>query len=153
MTDTWELTEREIEALQFVENGESIIDAATMFGVDEPRLREIVAESLGYATWAEMAAARAQDDVPGAQTAKALRDTLISPNELDSNLEAANVVDGLFAIARSLGRLAAAADRHADAATRIADALATWPHNPPPEPQRRWRVSEAEWQRTMRGAS
>ena len=32
----------------------------------------------------------------------ALRDTLISPNETDSNFEAANVVDGLFAISRSI---------------------------------------------------
>jgi hypothetical protein len=31
--------------------------------------------------------------------ADALRDALISPNECDSNLEPANVVDGLFAIA------------------------------------------------------
>ena len=40
------------------------------------------------------------DSVPAA-----LRDTLISPNESDSNFEAANVVDGLFAIARSINRL------------------------------------------------
>jgi hypothetical protein len=38
--------------------------------------------------------------------AKALLETLISPNEADSNLEPANVVDGLFAIARSLNRIA-----------------------------------------------
>jgi hypothetical protein len=38
---------------------------------------------------------------------------LISPNETDSNGEPANVVDGLFAIARAIDRLA-------DAATRIA---------------------------------
>ena len=38
--------------------------------------------------------------------AKALHDTLISPNECDSNFEAANVVDGLFAIARALHRIA-----------------------------------------------
>lgn len=35
-------------------------------------------------------------------TAAALRDTFISPNEADSNLEPANVVDGLFAIARAI---------------------------------------------------
>jgi hypothetical protein len=40
--------------------------------------------------------------------AKALCDTLISPNECDSNFEAANVVDGLFAIARALNRVAKA---------------------------------------------
>jgi hypothetical protein len=34
--------------------------------------------------------------------AEALRETLISPSECDSNLEPANVVDGLFAIARAL---------------------------------------------------
>jgi hypothetical protein len=34
--------------------------------------------------------------------AEALRETLISPNECDSNLEPANVVDSLFAIARAL---------------------------------------------------
>ena len=38
----------------------------------------------------------------------ALRGTLISPNESDSNLEAANVVDGLFAIARAISELASA---------------------------------------------
>lgn len=42
---------------------------------------------------------------------KALYDTLISPNESDSNLEAANVVDGLFAIARAIRRLAEAAEK------------------------------------------
>jgi hypothetical protein len=34
--------------------------------------------------------------------AAALHATLISPNEHDSNSEAANVVDGLFAIARAI---------------------------------------------------
>jgi hypothetical protein len=38
--------------------------------------------------------------------ADAIRETLISPNESDSNLERANVVDGLFAIARAISRLA-----------------------------------------------
>ena len=50
------------------------------------------------------------------QTA-AIRDSCISPNETDSNLEPANVVDGLFSIARAIDRLAAAIDngstRHA----------------------------------------
>jgi hypothetical protein len=40
--------------------------------------------------------------------ASALIETLISPNESDSNLEAANVVDGLFAIARALNKVALA---------------------------------------------
>jgi hypothetical protein len=35
-----------------------------------------------------------------------LRSCLISENESDSNLEPANVVDGLFAIARALNRIA-----------------------------------------------
>lgn len=48
----------------------------------------------------------AKDDV-----ADAVRDTLSSPNELDSNGEAANAVDGLFAIARAINRLAEAAER------------------------------------------
>lgn len=38
--------------------------------------------------------------------AEALKNCLISPNESDSNFEPANVVDGLFAIARSLQRIA-----------------------------------------------
>ena len=41
-----------------------------------------------------------------AQTAAALRDVFESPNEADRNLEPANVVDGLFAIARAIHRLA-----------------------------------------------
>ena len=40
--------------------------------------------------------------------AKAIHDNFTSPNECDSNLEAANVVDGLFAIARAIRRLAEA---------------------------------------------
>jgi hypothetical protein len=39
---------------------------------------------------------------------EALRETLISPNECDSNLEPANLVDGLFAIARALMAVAKA---------------------------------------------
>ena len=41
-------------------------------------------------------------------TGNAIRDTLMSPNESDANFEPANVVDGLFAIARAIDRLAAA---------------------------------------------
>ena len=43
-------------------------------------------------------------------TAEVLLRTLESPNEADSNGEAANVVDGLFAIARAIERLAAAVE-------------------------------------------
>ena len=43
-----------------------------------------------------------------ADTARALGAALISPNEHDSNGEVANVVDGLFAIARAISELAAA---------------------------------------------
>jgi hypothetical protein len=39
-------------------------------------------------------------------TARAMYDVLSSPNETDSNFETANVVDGLFAIARSMDRVA-----------------------------------------------
>lgn len=38
--------------------------------------------------------------------ARAIWATLESANECDSNLEPANVVDGLFAIARSISKLA-----------------------------------------------
>jgi len=47
------------------------------------------------------------------QIAQAIRDVLVSPNESDSNLEAANVVDGLFAIARALHDIAAEIEKHA----------------------------------------
>jgi hypothetical protein len=39
---------------------------------------------------------------------KAMTDVFVSPNESDSNGEEANVVDGLFAIARALNRVAKA---------------------------------------------
>jgi len=39
--------------------------------------------------------------------------TLTSPNECDSNGEVANVVDGLFAIARGLHRIADCLEREA----------------------------------------
>lgn len=42
--------------------------------------------------------------------AEAITDTLISPNENDRKKEPANVVDGLFAIARAIDRLAAAVE-------------------------------------------
>ncbi|MDP9364208.1 MAG: hypothetical protein M3Q10_08280 [Chloroflexota bacterium] len=40
------------------------------------------------------------------QVAEALVNTLVSPNESDRNMEAANVVDGLFAVARAIDHLA-----------------------------------------------
>jgi hypothetical protein len=38
--------------------------------------------------------------------ANVIAEVFISPNELDRNLEAANIVDGLFAISRSINYLA-----------------------------------------------
>jgi hypothetical protein len=45
------------------------------------------------------------------ELADAIDRNLTSPNEADQNLEAANVVDGLFAIARSLYDVARAIDK------------------------------------------
>ena len=42
------------------------------------------------------------------QVAQAINDNFTSPNERDSNGEPANVVDGLFAIARAVARVASA---------------------------------------------
>jgi len=39
------------------------------------------------------------------RTAAAIRDALVSPNEADSNGEPANVVDGLYRVARSLSSI------------------------------------------------
>ena len=47
--------------------------------------------------------------------ASAIRACLISPNEHDANLEPANIVDGLFAIARAISRLAVAVERRTKA--------------------------------------
>jgi hypothetical protein len=46
--------------------------------------------------------------------ADAIMHTLRSASEVDSSGDAANLVDGLFAIARSIDRLAEAVDRLAD---------------------------------------
>jgi hypothetical protein len=46
----------------------------------------------------------------GNEIAEALSNTLISPNEADSNFEPANVVDGLYAIARGLHHVARAVE-------------------------------------------
>jgi predicted RNA-binding protein associated with RNAse of E/G family len=53
--------------------------------------------------------------------ANAISAALISPNEYDTNYEAANVVDGLFALARALNRVAAQLKRFdkADEPTRM----------------------------------
>jgi hypothetical protein len=40
--------------------------------------------------------------------AQALQAVLVSPNEMDNNMEQANVVDGLFAIARAIDHVARA---------------------------------------------
>jgi hypothetical protein len=40
--------------------------------------------------------------------ADALRGVFVSPNEADRNMEPANVVDGLFAVARAIHELARA---------------------------------------------
>jgi hypothetical protein len=42
------------------------------------------------------------------KVARAIKASLISPNEADSSGEPANIVDGLFAIARAIDRLASA---------------------------------------------
>jgi len=46
------------------------------------------------------------DSDPPALAIGAVAAVLVSPNEADSNGEPANVVDGLFAIARAIDRLA-----------------------------------------------
>lgn len=55
-------------------------------------------------------------------TSDAIWGTLQSPNEADSNLESANVVDGLFAIARSITRLAKVIEGE-DVAQAITDGI------------------------------
>jgi len=69
--------------------------------------------------------------------AAALRETLATPNELDRNLEPANVVDGLYKIAQAirmteideaadgLGAIARELGNVAGALHRIADAIDT----------------------------
>jgi len=56
------------------------------------------------------------------ETARVLSETLISPNESDRNGEAANVVDGLFAISRALNRIAVALEDHEPWNVRITPA-------------------------------
>lgn len=55
------------------------------------------------------------------EIARALLETLISPNEHDSNFEPANVVDALFAIARAIEHLAEAINMNGKEGVR------TWP--------------------------
>ncbi len=50
------------------------------------------------------------------EVSEALLAVGISPNEADSNLEAANIVDGLYAIARAV-------NRHAEATEMLAKAV------------------------------
>lgn len=50
-------------------------------------------------------------EAAGENIARAITGTLISPNETDSNLEPANVVDGLYAVARGLQHIAEALER------------------------------------------
>lgn len=45
------------------------------------------------------------------EIANAIHANFTSPNEPDKNLEAANVVDGLFAISRAINRLADAIEK------------------------------------------
>ncbi len=54
-------------------------------------------------------------------TAGAIAAALISPNETDRNFEPANVVDGLFAIARAIDRLAGSVDGHTATIAAIAN--------------------------------
>lgn len=51
-------------------------------------------------------------------TAEAIAQSQISTNEVDANGEPANVVDGLFAIARALEGIAAALELLADKETK-----------------------------------
>jgi hypothetical protein len=55
--------------------------------------------------------------------ASARRDTRISSNESDTNWEAANVVDGLFAIARALQVIGGALEVHAAEVANLASAV------------------------------
>lgn len=59
--------------------------------------------------------------------AQAIRDTLISPNEADSNFESANVVDGLYALMRAmrvLGRAIATSEDQRAGGAPITGSLA-----------------------------
>jgi hypothetical protein len=67
----------------------------------------------------------------------ALRGTLISPNESDANLEAANVAAGLFAIARAIDHLAEAVTAAAETSRR--PRAPRIPADPPARPTTDWR--------------
>ena len=54
-------------------------------------------------------------------TNQGLRDCLISPNEADRNFEPANVVDGLFAIARAMWDIAKSIDNLTEAVKKQED--------------------------------
>lgn len=72
-------------------------------------------------------------------TADAIWGTLQSPNESDRNMEPANVVDALCAVARGLHGIAAAVDRHApvplSARPRVDPFENTLPLTPPVTPR------------------
>jgi len=63
-------------------------------------------ENLGCALAEGLVSVHHGPDVNVTDGLFAIAQNLISPNEADSNLEAANVVDGLFAIARGLHSVA-----------------------------------------------
>jgi len=74
------------------------------------------------------------NEKPTPDVAAALQSTLISPNESDSNLEPANVVDGLFAIARAIDHLADTIQSE----RKPAKAQARQAADPHPRPSTQW---------------
>jgi hypothetical protein len=79
-------------------------------------------------------------DEAAESVSKALWGTLRSPNEYDSNGEAANVVDGLYAIARAIHHLARAHEGIRTEAEHDAYHAAAAAAGPFPEPENRGRV-------------
>lgn len=57
--------------------------------------------------------------------ANAIRQTLISPNVMDSNFEDANIVDVLSDVANGLCRIAKAIEKHAEATAKANEE--NWP--------------------------
>jgi len=78
-------------------------DAATPMGGMEALGKEL-SESIRDIAGAVENTGAIQDGIEeGAkQLAKAIGDNFVSPNELDRNMEAANVVDGLFEVGRAI---------------------------------------------------
>jgi hypothetical protein len=58
--------------------------------------------------------------------ATALAEVFVSPNESDANYEPANVVDGLFAIARAIHRLADTTGQGSCEHPHVGGALEAW---------------------------